>query len=409
MPPPQKQVGVVGKTNVGKSTFFAAATLATVEIGNRPFVTLKPNVGVGFVRRRCAHVELGLPRCDPSSGACVAGWRFIPVKLIDVPGLIPGAHRGRGLGNQFLDEVRQADALILVVDAAGATDADGNPVPPGTADPVEEVRLMERELDEWIYSILSRDWDRFVMKVHASGERVVDALARRLSGLSVARHHVERALKEAGLEERPIRSWSRDDLRALATAIRRAKPTLIAANKADLPEAEDNIKRMVRELKGYTVVPTSAAAELALRRAARAGLIRYLPGDPDFEIVDESKLTPKQLRALEYIRDNVLRKWGSTGVQQAINKVFFELLGMIVVYPVEDPNRYTDSRGRVLPDAYLVPRGTTARQLAYMVHTDLGRTFLYAIDARTKRRLAEDYVLRDGDVIKVVAAAARRA
>jgi ribosome-binding ATPase YchF (GTP1/OBG family) len=409
VPPPQKLVGIVGKTNVGKSTFFAAATLATVEIENRPFVTLKPNVGVGFVRKRCVHVELGLRSCNPSAGACIEGWRFIPVKLVDVPGLIPGAHRGRGLGNKFLDELRQADALVLIVDAAGATDSDGNPVPPGTGDPVEEVHQMERELDEWIYSVLSRDWDRFVMKVYASGARVEEALARRLSGLSVTRQHVEKALKLSGLEEKPLRSWSRDDLKLFATALRRSKPILIAANKVDIPEAEDNVKRMRKELKGYTIVPTSAAAELALRRAARAGLIRYLPGDHDFQILDESRLTRRQLQALEYIRENVLRKWGSTGVQQAINAVFLDLLEMIVVYPVEDPNRYTDSKGRVLPDAYLVPRGTTARQLAFMIHTDLGRTFLYAIDARTKRRLAEDYVLRDSDVVKVVAAAARRA
>ncbi len=407
MPPPQRLAGVVGKTNVGKSTFFAAATLATVEIGNRPFVTLKANVGVGYVRKRCVHVELGLPRCDPVNSLCIEGWRFIPVKLIDVPGLIPGAHQGRGLGNRFLDELRQADALVLVVDAAGATDADGNPVPPGTGDPVEEVRLMERELDEWIYSILSRDWDRFAMKVHVTGEKAVDALAQRLSGLSVRKQHVEAALRMAGLEGKPLKDWTRDDIREFARAIRRSKPVIIAANKADIPEAEDNIKRMMRELKGYTIVPTSAAAELALRRAARAGIIRYIPGDPDFEVLDDSKLTPQQRRGLEYIRENVLRRWGSTGVQQVINKLFLELLEMIVVYPVEDPNRFTDSKGRILPDAYLVPKGTTARQLAYMIHTDLGKTFLYAIDAKTKMRLGEDYVLKDNDVVKIVAAAAK--
>ncbi len=409
MPPPERLAGVVGKTNVGKSTFFAAATLATVEIGNRPFVTLEPNVGIGYVRKKCVHVELGLPRCDPVNSLCIEGWRFIPVKLIDVPGLIPGAHRGRGLGNKFLDEIRQADALILVVDAAGATDPDGNPAPPGTSDPVEEVRLMEREIEEWMLSILKKDWDRFTMKVHVTGARAEEALAQRLSGLSITKTHVEKALKAAGLEEKPLQSWSEEDMRAFIRELRRAKPTIIAANKADIPEAEDNIKRMMRELRDYIVVPTSAAAELALRRAARAGLIKYLPGDSDFEIIDEKRLNRKQLQALEYIRENVLKKWGSTGVQQVINKLFLNLLEMIVVYPVEDANRFTDSKGRILPDAYLVPKGTTARQLAYMIHTDLGKTFLYAIDARTKKRLSEDYVLKDNDVVKIVAAAARKA
>ncbi len=409
MPPPERLVGIVGKTNVGKSTFFAAATLAPVEIGNRPFVTLSPSVGVGYVRKRCVHVELGLPKCDPAQGFCVNGWRFIPVKLVDIPGLIPGAHEGKGLGNKFLDAIRQADAIILVVDAAGATDAAGNPVPPGTYDPVEEVRWLEVELEEWIYSIVSSDWQRFSMKVATTGEDPVEALTRRLSGLSVRREHVEKALSYAGLQGKPLQNWSREDLRSFARGLRRARPMLIAANKADLPEAEENIKRMKRELKEYIVVPTSAAAELALRRAARAGLIEYLPGDSDFKVVREDKLTPQQLKALEYIRERVLRKWGSTGVQEAINKAFFDLLQMIVVYPVEDANKYTDSKGRILPDAYLVPKGTTARELAYMVHTDLGKTFLYAINAKTKMRVGEDYILQDNDVIKIVAAAAHKA
>jgi ribosome-binding ATPase YchF (GTP1/OBG family) len=408
MPPPERQAGLVGKTNVGKSTFFAAATLASVELGNRPFVTLEPHTGIGYVRKRCVHVELGLPRCDPASGYCVDGWRFIPVKIIDTPGLIPGAHEGKGLGNKFLDSIRRADAIILVVDASGSTDALGNPVPPGSYDPVDEVRWLETEIEEWIFNILLNDWDRFAMKVSTTGQNVVEALTQRLSGLSIRRHHVEKALSYAGLVAKPISSWSREDLRELAKGLRLAKPMIIAANKADLPSAEENIRRMQKELP-YPVVPTSAAAELALRRAARTGLIKYLPGDSDFEILQEDKLSQQQLKALEYIRENVLKKWGSTGVQQVLNKTFFELLDMIVVYPVEDINRFTDSRGRILPDAYLVPRGTTARELAYMIHTDLGKTFLYAINAKTKTRVGEDYVLQDNDVIKVVAAAAHRA
>jgi ribosome-binding ATPase YchF (GTP1/OBG family) len=409
LPPPERLAGVVGKTNVGKSTFFAAATLAPVEISNRPFVTLSPSVGVGYIRKRCVHVELGLPRCDPAQGFCINGWRFIPVKLVDIPGLIPGAHEGKGLGNRFLDAIRQADAIILIVDAAGATDEAGNPVPPGTYDPIEEVRWLEVELEEWIYGIISSDWQRFAMKVSTTGEDPVEALTRRLSGLSVRREHVEKALEYAGLTGKKLTDWSQKDLKMFARGLRKAKPMLIAANKADIPEAEDNIKRMKKELKDYIIVPTSAAAELALRRAAKAGLIEYLPGDPDFKILREDRLTPQQLKALEYIRERVLRKWGSTGVQEAINRTFLDLLQMIVVYPVEDANRYTDSKGRILPDAYLVPKGTTARQLAYMIHTDLGKTFLYAINAKTKMRVGEDYILQDNDVIKIVAAAAHKA
>jgi len=407
LPPKEYMAGLVGKTNVGKSTFFAAATLAVVEIGNRPFVTLEPSVGVAYVRKRCVHVELGLPKCEPRQGFCLEGWRFIPVKLADIPGLIPGAHEGKGLGNQFLDAIRRADATILVVDAAGATDAAGNPVPPGSYDPVEEVRWLEKEIEEWMYGVVSRDWDRFAMRVSTTGENPLEALTQRLSGFSVTRSHVERALRGAGLENKPLNKWSRADLRLFIHHLRLSKSLVIAANKADIPEAEDNIKRLKKELS-YPVVPTSAASELALRKAAKAGLIRYIPGDPDFEILDEKRLTRQQLRALEYIREHVLKKWGSTGVQQAINTTFLDALGLIVVYPVEDATHFTDGKGRILPDAYLVPRGTTARELAYMIHTDLGRTFLYAVNAKTKQRIGEDYELQDGDVVKIVAAAAKK-
>lgn len=402
-------VGVIGKTNVGKSTFFSAATLISVEIGNRPFKTIKPNVGVGYVRVKCVCGELGV-KDNPRNSLCVKGFRFIPVKLMDVAGLIRDAHRGRGLGNRFLDDLRQADALIHVVDAAGSTDEEGQPVPPGTHDPLEDVLLIEKEVDLWLFGILKKDWEKFARTVDYTSEDPVQALARRLSGLSVTRRQVAEAMREAKLESAKLSSWRDEELLDFVRALRRiSKPTIIAANKADLPEAEDNIKRMQRELKDRVIVPTSAVAELALRKAAKQGLIEYLPGDSSFKILDESKMTSSQLKALEYIEERVLKKWGSTGVQEAINRAFFDLLDMIVVYPVEDASKLTDHEGRVLPDAFLVPRGTTARQFAYLIHTDLGESFLYAVRVRDKQKVGEDYVLQDGDIIKIVAVKARRA
>jgi ribosome-binding ATPase YchF (GTP1/OBG family) len=403
-------VGIVGKTNVGKSTFFAAATELSVQIENRPFTTIEPNVGVGYVRKRCVHVKLGLPRCDASNSVCISGDRMIPVRMMDVAGLVPGAHRGRGLGNKFLDDLRKADVLLLVVDASGSTDPDGTPVAPGTYDPVEEVRQMLREVDEWMYSIIAKDWERFAKRVDTGG--VVDvpgALAERMSGLGVRKRHVVEALEASDLSNKPLSTWTPEELKRFTVALRKAsKPVVIVANKIDLPGAEEGYRRLIREIKEYPVVPASAAAELALRRAARAGLISYKPGDPDFEVLDDSRLDRRALKLLEAIRERVLRKWGSTGVQQAVNKAVLEVLGMIAVYPVDDPNKYTDKQGRILPDVLLVPKGTTARELAYMIHTDLGETFLYAINALTKQRVGESYVLRDDDVIKIVAAKGKR-
>ncbi len=408
MPPPQFLVGVVGKTNVGKSTFFAAATLVTVDISNRPFTTIEPNVGIGYIRKKCVHVDLGLKGCNPRNSLCIKGYRFIPVKLMDVAGLIPGAHLGRGLGNKFLDNLRQADALIHVVDAAGSTDEEGKPVPPGTADPVKDVILIEREVDEWFYRIISKDWSRFARYVDTSTVDVIDALTQRLSGLSIRKYHVIEALRAARLEGTKLSTWREEELREFTRKLREiSKPMIIAANKSDIPEAEDNIKRMKKELPNRVIIPVSSEAELALRRAAKMKLIEYLPGDPDFTIINESKLTSKQIRALEFIKERVLKKWGYTGVQQVINSAFFDVLKLITVYPVEDHNKYTDHYGNVLPDAYLVREGTTARELAYMVHTDLGKSFIYAINARTKQRVGEDYVLKDNDVIKIVAGLGR--
>ncbi|PUA33487.1 MAG: redox-regulated ATPase YchF [Zestosphaera tikiterensis] len=404
MPPPQILIGVVGKTNVGKSTFFAAATLLPVKIENRPFVTIEPNVGIAYVRRECAHVDLGLPSCNPKNSVCLRGNRFIPVKLMDVAGLIKDAHKGRGLGNKFMDDLRQADVLLHVVDLAGSTDEEGRPVPPGTYDPLDEVISIEREINEWFYSVVSKDWERFARGLDSlTWDGVVDALAKRVSGLSIRREHVILALKASKLELSKPSSWREEELRNFIVKLREiAKPILVVGNKADIPEAEDNYRRLTKELK-VKVIPTSAAYELALRKAEKSGLITYLPGDNDFQIVDESKLNPKQKTALETIR-GFMKKYGNTGVQQALNTAVFEVLNMIVVYPVEDQHKYTDSNGNVLPDAYIVKKGTTAQELAYMIHTDLGKAFLYAILAKENKRVGATYELKDNDIVKVVSA-----
>jgi len=398
-------VGIVGKPNVGKSTFFSAATLATVEIASYPFTTIKPNRGVAYLRTKCVCKEFGVED-NPVNSICMGGVRLIPVELIDCAGLVPNAWRGRGLGNQFLDEIRRADALIHVVDAAGSTDLEGRVLKPGSHNPVEDVLFLEKEITMWIVQILKRGWPRLARTVEAGAKDLYASLEERLSGLAIKRSHIIEAVRTTHLnDEKPTR-WSEEDLVRFVDALRTAsKPMLLAANKIDLPRAEENVERL-RELN-YMVVPCCAEAELALRRAAEKSLIDYKPGDPDFTIKSPEKMTEAQLRALKIIRERVLAKFGGTGVQEAINAAFFKLLKMIVVYPVEDPERLTDHNGRVLPEARLVLQGTTARELAYKIHTELGESFIYAVDARTKRRLGEDYVLKDGDVISIVSAKRR--
>ncbi len=379
--------------------------MVPVPIENRPFVTLEPHTGIGYVRKRCVHTELGLPKCDARNSMCIRGERFIPVILVDVPGLVKDAHKGRGLGNRFLDAIRQAEVIIHVVDASGSTDEDGRYVKPGYRDPIEDVVAIEREYEEWMFGIISRDWPRFARALdHMEPGQLIDALTQRLSGLSIRREHVAQAIRLAKLENAKPSSWREEELREFIHWLRVvAKPMVIAANKIDVPEARDLFKKMVKELSDRIIVPVTALGELILRKAAEKGYIEYLPGDPEFRIKDSSALTSQQKRALELVA-SVMKEFGGTGVQRAINEAVLHALNMIVVYPVEDPNKFTDSKGQVLPDAYLVPKGTRAIDLAYMIHTDLGKGFLYAVDAKTKRRLSKDYVLQDGDVIKIVSA-----
>jgi ribosome-binding ATPase YchF (GTP1/OBG family) len=401
-----KIVGLVGKANVGKSTFFAAATLKPVEIAAFPFTTTKADRGVGYIRAPCVCRELGV-KDDPQNSACVDGVRLIPVDLIDTPGLIPGAHLGKGLGNQFLDDVRRADALIVVADASGSTDMNGQPCDPLTNDPLDDVKMFEEEFDLWLRALLFRDWDSIVRTAQAKKENIDKHLEEKLTGLGINRLQVAQAMQDAGLDGFRSFQWSREDFTRFSTTLRRvSKPLIVAANKADRDGADENVRR-IREA-GYRVVATCAEAELALRRAAEAGLVAYTPGDPDFRVTSPEKLSEGQRRALERIRERVFKKYGGTGLQQAINEAFFSLLNMITVYPVENAEKLSNHHGQVLPDCFLVPRGTTAKQFASVIHTDLAEGFIYAVDARTKKRLGDAYVLEDRDVIQIVSARGRR-
>lgn len=397
-------VGVVGKPNTGKSTFFSAATLVPVEVASYPFTTIKPNRGVGYIRTPCVCKEFDV-KDNPVNSICLDGIRLIPVELVDCAGLVPGAWQGRGLGNQFLDEIRKADALIHIVDAAGATDSEGRMCNPGTHDPIEDVKFLEKEITMWLSQILKKDWPKLARTAEAGKDELIDLLENRLSGLAIKRKHILKALRETDLNADKPTTWNDDELIKFLDELRSAsKPILIAANKIDLATAEENVERL-KELN-YTVIPCCAEAELALRRAAEKKMIDYRPGDCNFSIMAPEKLTETQRKALHTVK-KILQRFGSTGVQESINMAFFRLLNMIVVYPVEDLEHLADHKGKVLPDAYIVPYGTTARQLAYIIHTELGESFIHAVEVRERKRIGEDYVLKDRDVVSIVSAKKR--
>ena len=389
-------LALAGKPNAGKSTFYTAATMADVDVANYPFTTIDANRGISHVRTECPCLDRD-ERCG--NERCNDGKRYVPLELLDVAGLVPGAHEGRGLGNQFLDELTNADAIVNVVDASGGTDAEGEPVEPGTYDPLDEADFVESELDAWLAGIVDRNWEGVERASRSPNFDLEDELVELLSGLGAGEADIAGCLRAVEYPEDPIQ-WAAEDRAALARAVReRTKPILLAANKVDVAPPE-NVERL-RDVD-KPVVPVTADGELALRRAAEAGVITYDPGDPDFEIVGD--VSDQQRAGLDRIRE-VMAEHGGTGVQASLNAAAYDLLDLVTVYPVENETRWTDGQGNVLPDAHLLPRGSTPRDLAYAVHSDIGDGYLHAVDARSGRRISDDHELAEGDVIKIVSTA----
>ncbi|MDO9036381.1 MAG: redox-regulated ATPase YchF [Methanoregula sp.] len=385
-------LALAGKPNCGKSTFFKAATMANVEIANYPFTTINPNFGVGYVRAKCPCHDLHL-----TCKHCVDGNRFVAVNLIDVAGLVPDAHKGKGLGNQFLDNLRQADAILHVIDASGGTDSEGNPVGIGNHDPEEDIKFLIYEMTMWVHGILDKHWTRISRQSQGKGSAIEQGIAETFTGLGITMEDVRDIELELKID---LIHASIDDLIPLcAEIVKISKPMLVIGNKVDeTPQA------LQTKLAAAKVAFASAASELALRNAAGVHLVQYLPGDVEFKIANEGTLSAPQKAGLAKIAE-LMKQNNGTGVQQAINRAVYELLDMIVVYPVEDETHFCNKQGDVLPDAFLMKKGSTPHDLAFQVHTDIGKGFLYAIDARTKMRIKENHVLKNGDIIKVVSAA----
>jgi ribosome-binding ATPase YchF (GTP1/OBG family) len=401
------KIGLIGKTNTGKTTFFNAATLASAEISNYPFTTKHPSTGNAQAITICVHKEFDV-QDNPKNSRCMDGWRYIPIELIDLPGLIKGAWQGKGLGNQFLTVAAQSNALIHVVDVSGGIDVTGKITEQGTGDPVADVGDIEEELAMWYLKLLEGNRDKISRSLNA-GVDIIMAITDVLRGVGVRDEHVKMALKKNSMMEGKFEEFDSQKIKDFLRSLRYiSKPTLILANKIDLPSAADNFKRLRDKYKDVLVIPSSADAELTLRRAESRGLIRYNPGDERFEIVHQEQLNDKQKWALNFIRQDILGEYLRTGVQFAINVAVFKLLSMNTVYPVADIKKLSDKHGNILPDVYLMESGSSIEDLAKTIHTELARGILFAIDARDGLHLPRNYILKDRDILSIVSAKKRK-
>ncbi|MBI4015894.1 MAG: redox-regulated ATPase YchF [Candidatus Aenigmarchaeota archaeon] len=395
-------IGLVGAPSKGKSSFFKAATMADVAIASYPFTTISPNHGVGFVRVECVERELKV-KCNPRVGVCRGGIRFVPVDLIDVAGLVPGAHEGKGLGNQFLSDLNQADVLIQIIDCSGTTDEKGESAT--GYDPAKEIKFLEEEIELWFAGILRKGWEKFARVVQGKGEEIEVALAKQLSALKVTENLVAEGIRELKLDRERPEGWTGEQLIELARIFRKAtKPIVIACNKIDLPGAADNFKLLKEQFPGRILVACSAQAEIALKEADKKGLIDYRAGDKSFEVKQPEKISRIQMQGLDFIRRNVLEVFGSTGIQECLDKAVFELLKYSAVFP-GGISKLADSQGRVLPDCFLFSPGSNALDFANKIHGDLAKHFLYAMNVKIRQRVGKDYILRNRDVIEIVSAA----
>jgi ribosome-binding ATPase YchF (GTP1/OBG family) len=400
------KIALIGKTNAGKTTIFNTVTGRNEPIGNYMFTTQNPVSGTTYVTSPCVHKEFGVID-NPINSKCIDGWRYIPIEIIDLPGLIKGASYGRGLGTRFLSEAMKADAFIHVVDASGSIDEDGRIAEPGTGDPFRDYQEIEGEIVQWYKNLLENNLDKILKKIETTKneQQAINVVYETLAGVKITKLHIIQALEDMGVSVYDFRSMNDEKLWRLASLLRDiSKPTLIVANKMDIPVADSGFKQLKDKIKDKIIVPISANLELLLKRAEQKGTVRYNPAEENFLVIDSSNLSKDEKKALDFFNKFLIREMMRAGTQFALNVAVFKLLRMNVVYPVADPKKLSDKKGNVLPDAYLVPDGSTVKDLAEIIHSELAVGLLYAIDIRTGLRLPPTYRIKDRDVLHLVSA-----
>ncbi len=378
------KIGLIGKPNAGKSTLFSAITLSDVDIANYPFTTIKPNVGISYITDECPERYIGA-KCNPREGKCINGIRYIPVEIIDVPGLIEGASEGKGMGNEFLDNIRDADIIINLYDVNGDEDSGDYKI---------NINMVRNEIMLWLKERIYRDWQKFARKEDAdTSERLIEKILKKVASFGIKEKDLFYIMSNDSFPERLI-DWKPVDVERFCNDILTyVKPIFNIGNKIDLLDS-DSIEKIKKDLNNNFLI--SAEYEFILAKAFKNGYINN--NSIDFNYTNKSG--EEQKIALEKIR----MFYKNNGIRTFTDIItdIIKGLGYIVVYPVADENKWTDKNGNILPDAYIVKDGTTALDLAFLVHTDIGKNFIRAINGKTKRVIGKDYKLLNNDVVRIV-------
>ena len=347
--------------------------------GNFPFTTIDPNRAVGYLHIPCAcsRVPELQDRCRPNYGSCRAGTRSVPIELLDVAGLVPGAHLGKGLGNKFLDDLRHADALIHVVDVSGTTDAEGGAT--RGYDPCHDIAWLREEIVRWVLGNLMQKWGSVKRRHMAVKATAVETLQGQFSGYGANSTVINRTLDRLQLKI-PLPEWDDATVRRVVEAFIDEKfPTVVGANKIDHPDSDKNLAKISKVHPSDRLVPCSAISEVFLRRLVKQGYVRYEAGtefvdthEDLLELGDKDgaeRLKPldeKLKTRIENLKDLVLYRFGSTGVNQVLTRAS-EVLGLVAVYPVRnigtfgsgEPGAAGGERAAVFRDCVLVKKGST--------------------------------------------------
>ncbi|KAL4977338.1 P-loop containing nucleoside triphosphate hydrolase protein [Aspergillus desertorum] len=397
-------IGLVGKPSSGKSTTLNSLTDASSKVGNFPFTTIDPQRAIGYLQIDCACQRYGVAdKCKPNYGACTNGKRSVPIELLDVAGLVPGAHQGRGLGNKFLDDLRQADALIHVVDVSGTTDAEGKAT--RGYDPSQDIEWLRSEIVRWVLGNLMQKWGSIKRRHMAIKATAVETLQNQFSGYGSTPSTVVRCLDRLALKE-PLEEWSDETVEQVVEAFIDEKfPTVFALNKIDHPDADKNISKIAKMQDPQRIVLCSAISEVFLRKLAKQNYIKYTEGsefvdtredliadgDPDGGGLRE--MDEKLKTRVENLRDMVLYRFGSTGVVQCLSRAA-EILGLVPVFPVRNLHTFSSGAGTAaFRDCVLVKRNSTVGDVARKVMGDVPISYIEGVGGV---RVSEDEIVGVG-------------